>query len=151
MPRPSKYTPELSEKICEIISTSSRGLRSISKELNISTFSILKWLNENKEFSIQYARAKEMQADFMAEEIIEISDDNSNDTLSTDFGDKENKEWTNRSRLRVDARKWAASKLAPKKYGDKLELSGDPQNPVSKISLSDEQVKDIASKLKDAF
>jgi len=26
-----------------------------------------------------------------------------------------------RSRLRVDARKWAAARLAPKKYGDRLE------------------------------
>jgi hypothetical protein len=35
----------------------------------------------------------------------------------------ENKEWTNRSRLRIDARKWVASKLKPKVYGDKTDIT----------------------------
>lgn len=153
MGRNSKYTPELGNKICEIISTSSRGLRSICKELNINTQTVLNWLNDdnNKEFLVHYARAKQSQADFLVEEILEISDDSSNDSIETEFGEKENKEWVNRSKLRVDSRKWIASKLAPKKYGDKLELSGDAENPVSRIALTDEQVNDIATKLKDAF
>jgi len=153
MGRHSTYTKEIGDKICEIISTSSRGLRSICKELNLNTKTVLNWLNEenNKDFLLHYARAKQAQADFLVEEILEISDDSSNDTEYTEFGEKENKEWVNRSKLRVDSRKWIASKLAPKKYGDKLELSGDSENPVSRISLTDEQVKDIATKLKDAF
>jgi hypothetical protein len=73
-----------------------------------------------------YARAKEQQADLLAEEIIEIADDSSKDLQGYDDYNNpiENKEFVNRSKLRVDARKWVASKLKPKKYGDKLELDG---------------------------
>jgi hypothetical protein len=54
----------------------------------------------------------------MLDEILEIADDTSQDTTITDFGPKPDTEWISRSKLRVDARKWAMSKLAPKKYGD---------------------------------
>jgi len=139
---PTKYNQEIADKICERISTSSRGLRSICKELGISTQTVLNWLNneEYKDFFVHYARAKQMQADLLVEEILEISDDSTNDTEYTEFGEKENKEWVNRSKLRVDSRKWIASKLAPKKYGDKLELSGDSENPVA-TTLSIQIVK----------
>lgn len=126
--RPSKYTPELAERICLAISNSTKGLHSICKENSGFPCSdtIFTWLKDHKEFSEQYARAREIQADLLATEILEIADDSSNDTLVTDKGrEYENKEWTNRSRLRVDSRKWLASKLAPKKYGDKLDVTSD--------------------------
>jgi F420-dependent methylenetetrahydromethanopterin dehydrogenase len=93
------------------------------------------WIAESEEFSAQYARAKDLQADFLAEQIIEISDDDSEDELfvggddETGAGAKRvaNNEFIQRSRLRVEARKWVASKLAPKKYGDKIENTF--QNP----------------------
>ena len=70
----------------------------------------------------QYARAREEQADKLFREIIEIADDASGDYVTTSDGkrivDHEN---IQRSRLRVDARKWAAARLAPKKYGDRVE------------------------------
>lgn len=71
---------------------------------------IFKWLASNEEFAEQYARAKEAQADAMADEIVDIADgDNGADPQ--------------RDRLRVDARKWVAAKLKPKKYGDKLDVT----------------------------
>ena len=79
------------------------------------------WLGSEKykTFHEQYARAKRIQAEFMADEIIEISDDNSEDEIFTDEGKRMlNKEFVLRSRLRVDSRKWIAAKLLPKKYGD---------------------------------
>jgi hypothetical protein len=95
---------------------------------------IRNWIADNQEFAAQYARAKDLQADFLAEQIIEISDDDSEDEIfvggddETGAGTKRvaNNEFIQRSRLRVEARKWVASKLAPKKYGDKLtqELTG---------------------------
>lgn len=97
---------------------------------------ILSWLLDgekeegkqaHKDFLRSYVRAREEQADFLAEEILEIADDGSNDLMTITKGDAsyetENKEVTNRSKLRVDARKWIASKLKPKKYGDKLDLN----------------------------
>lgn len=135
--RPSKYSQEIADKICTEIATSSKSLRTICAQDGMpGVTTILKWLRENtNEFAVQYARAKEEQADFLAEEMIDIADDGRNDLMTVTFGDqsyeKENKEVTNRSRLRVDTRKWIASKLKPKKYGDRLELDGkvDSNNP----------------------
>lgn len=122
--RPSKYTQELSDKICHLISTTSKSMRTICNELDIAPQSFLNWLNDKPEFLASYTRAKEQQADFLAEEIIEIADDSSNDTKVVYKDGKptevENTEWVSRSKLRVEARKWAAAKLKPKKYGDKM-------------------------------
>ncbi|MGA4923469.1 hypothetical protein, partial [Bacillus subtilis] len=63
------------------MSTSSKGLRTICSENDISTPTLLKWLSENEQFSIQYARAKELQADYLVEEMVEIADDGSNDYM----------------------------------------------------------------------
>ena len=95
--------------------------------------SVFKWLAENKEFSDQYARAREAQADLLADEILAISDETAFDTITTDAGNRPDTEWLARSRLRVDARKWLASKMAPKKYGDKIsqEVSGPDGGPIS--------------------
>jgi hypothetical protein len=82
---------------------------------------IFKWLTENEDFAEQYARAREAQADTLADEILDIADDGSNDYMGEDKaydGDA-----VQRSKLRVDARKWVAAKLKPKKYGDKLDLT----------------------------
>ena len=97
---------------------------------------VLRWLADDsrREFRDHYARAREVQADTLAEETVEIADDSSRDfkTVIRDGVEVQvfDHEHVQRSRLRVDARKWFASKLAPKKYGDKLELAGDPDAPL---------------------
>lgn len=80
-------------------------------------------------------RAREAQADTLADELLDISDDARNDWMKRNHGDDDpgwvaNGEHIQRSRLRVDTRKWIASKLKPKKYGDKLELASDPTSPL---------------------
>jgi hypothetical protein len=89
--------------------------------------SVFRWLAANEDFRQQYARAREAQADFMAEEILQIADDGRNDTYQTDDGEFVNHDVIARSRLRVDARKWLAAKMAPKKYGDKIGIGGAPE------------------------
>lgn len=81
----------------------------------------------------KYARARELQAEYYAEEIISISDDGSNDKYVDEKGKtRTDQDVIARSRLRVDARKWYASKLAPKKYGEKVEttVQGPDGGPV---------------------
>lgn len=134
--RPSKYSHEICDYICEQLATSNRSLRSICQDEGIPNIgTVLRWLSESdkEEFHKQYARAKEQQADFLAEEILEIADYTAKDTIETEKGPIEDKEWVNRSRLRVDARKWVASKLKPKKYGDKIDVTsqGDKINTVT--------------------
>lgn len=93
---------------------------------------VCRWLAEHEDFREQYARAREAQADTLADEILDIADDGVNDWIEQHgsegqpIGWEYNGDHIQRSKLRVDARKWIAAKLLPKKYGDKqeLELSG---------------------------
>ncbi len=155
--RPSKYTPELCERLCELIATTDRGLRSICKELEVNTSTVIRWLQDETkpEFRTQYARAREDQADFLAEQIIEIADDGTNDFMTITKGDQEytveNKEWTSRSKLRVEARKWIASKLKPKKYGDKLDITSK-DNPINNnIVLTPEKTAELKKQLDSEY
>lgn len=94
---------------------------------------VFKWLGQQEDFAKQYARAREAQADALADEIVDISDDGSRDYFKDSDGQiVVNHDHIARSRLRVDARKWIASKLKPKKYGEKLstELTGADGGPV---------------------
>ena len=133
--KPAKTTEQehicIIDIICEEIANSDRGLWRIcgeSKELpNPRTVS--KWIAENTEFAQKYARAKESQADFMADQIIELADKcrlgkkttvKANGDVETSTGDM-----VERSRLQLEARKWLAGKLRPKKYGDRIEIEHD--------------------------
>jgi len=135
--RPTEYSEEIALKICAEFSTSSKSLKTICADDDMpSVRTVLSWLAEGdkengkpefKAFLHSYTRAKQEQADFLTEEMLDIADDGSNDLMTITKGDisyeAENKEVTNRSRLRVDTRKWIASKLKPKKYGDKVDLN----------------------------
>lgn len=128
--RPSAFTPALAEEICEAIATSSHSLDwHCSQHPNWPTArAVYKWLASSDPryagFVQQYARAKERQADLLADEILAISDDASRDyTVTEDGRSALDAEHVQRSRLRVDSRKWLAGKLAPQKYGDKIEAT----------------------------
>lgn len=109
--RPSKFSQDLAENICEQIANG-KSLRAICAEDDMpSTTTVFKWLNENQDFSEQYARARDRQADHYFEEIVEIADSVEAESAAVA-----------KARLQVDARKWTLSKLAPKKYGEKTEL-----------------------------
>lgn len=135
--RPSEFSEKVASIICERIADG-ESLRTICLDDAMPHRStVFRWLAANESFRDQYTRAREAQADALFEEILEIADDTSHDTIikeGKDGGEYEaaNSEWINRSRLRVDARKWMASKLAPKKYGDKLDVNhgGQPGNPI---------------------
>ena len=118
----------LKDEICFDIAFHMFSLRKVcSKETMPAMTTVLEWLKNDEKFSLQYARACEIRAEGMADEILEIADDSSNDTKTIHKGgndiDIENTEWVNRSKLRVDSRKWLLSKMMPKKYGDKLDVT----------------------------
>jgi hypothetical protein len=125
--RPSDYSQELADRICAQLAEGI-SLRTVCLAEGMPDKStVFKWLREIKEFSDQYARAKEESSDALVEEMLDISDDGTNDWMEQldaegkAKGWRENGEAINRSRLRVDTRKWIASKLKAKKYGDKIE------------------------------
>src|SRR5690242_18619245 len=116
--RPSLYTPEVTALICKRL-MEGESLRAICRDEDMpSTTAVCEWLSIHKEFAEQYARAREVQADILADEILEISDDARNDWMERHAKDEAgwvvNGEHIQRSRLRVDSRKWYAGKLQPK-------------------------------------
>ncbi len=127
--RPSEYTQEIADHICERIADG-ESLRTICDDSEMpSRTTVFKWLSRFKEFADQYARAREAQADTLFDEILTIADDGRNDWVEKTNKDGEvigevfNKEAVQRSSLRVEARKWMAGKLRPKKYSEKLDLN----------------------------
>lgn len=134
---PSTYTPELAAAICEHIAAG-KSLRTIAALDGMPAQStIMVWLDgKHPDFTEQYARAREAQADKLAEEILSIADDGRNDTyIDAEGNTKSDTEVIQRSKLRVEARKWLASKMAPKKYGDKMAIGGaDDLGPVQTVT-----------------
>jgi hypothetical protein len=122
---PTLKTPELLETIFAGISLG-RSARAMCVEVGISQRVLWNWLASDEQLMRQYLRAKELCIDAYAEEIIEISDDGSRDTYTDEKGrEVTNREVIARAQLRIDARKWYAARLAPKKYGDKPPASED--------------------------
>jgi hypothetical protein len=136
--RPSSYSEDIAGLICKRLADG-ESLRGICVDDTMpDKATVLRWLADPKRtvFRDQYARARESQADALVEECIEIADDGTNDWMErrseaekgagVNTGWVLNGEHVQRSRLRVDTRKWWAARLAPKKYGDKVtnEFSG---------------------------
>jgi len=123
--RPTSYNDKVAEKICSLIADGN-SLRSICKRNKMpDKATVIRWLGVHREFSDQYARARVAQADKLFEECLEIADETSVDYIEKKNDDGStfwavDHEHIQRSKLRIDTRKWMAGKLAPKKYGEKV-------------------------------
>lgn len=95
---------------------------------------IRSWAYDDRDdFFARYVRARELQADYWAEEAVEVADDGRNDTYVDEDGvEQVNHDVIQRSRLRVDTRKWITAKLAPRRYGKRvaMEHSGPDGGPI---------------------
>jgi hypothetical protein len=126
------------DSIIEMIGDLGFSLRKSLKMSKMSSATFFNWLEKDENKQKLYAHACAQRADAIAEEIIDIADDNRGDTKiifdrNGNAIETEDKEWTGRAKLKIDARKWIASKLNPKKYGDKVEVSGDADNPLKVV------------------
>ena len=110
-----KFTQELFDAICKDIATSSIGLKDVCEKHGVSSVSFYAWIQNDETLLNTYTRAREEQADLLADEIIKLADDKSGDTQAGEFGEVGNAANIARSRLQVEARKWVAAKLKPKK------------------------------------
>jgi hypothetical protein len=144
MGRPSRYTKELADEICRAIATSSKGLKRMCEENehwpDITTIFNWLWTNQGDgDFSQCYARAREQQCEYFADEIVDIADDGTHDYSVDEDGNRVvDHDHIQRSRLRVDTRKWILSKLKAKKYGEKIE-----QNLNGNLTLAESTQKVI--------
>lgn len=138
--RPSDYNLELAKKICRLIATSNKGLKQICAENDDlpTQQTVFEWRLDHDEFAGLYARAKCQQVEFLVDEIITISDEASKDHIITEAGKKAcNAEYLNRSRLRVDTRKWIAAKLAPRLYGDRTVVEQTTTHKLDEVNVAE--------------
>lgn len=137
------YSEEQKKAIIESIFSNIEDGISTRKAIvnnNISSSTFFRWLDDDEELSKQYARACELRAEALLDEMLDIVDDDKRDKIYNEITGAEmtNGEAIQRSRLRYDARKWLISKLHPKKYGDKLEVDQNTNH-----SFKDFDIKDI--------
>lgn len=104
-----KFSNKVFDEICQRIAQG-ESLVSICKDADMPGYStIMEWLNKSSDRAEKYARARESQADFLADEMLEVARNSTNETYQPD-------------RLLVDALKWRAAKLRPRVYGDRQEV-----------------------------
>jgi len=135
MGRPTIFTQDLADTICVRLSLG-ESLRSICRDDHMpAQQTVYVWLNRDKAFQDQYARAREEQADTHADEIIAIADE---DPEVNPIRDKDgnvidikiDSGYVAYQKQRIEARKWTAAKLRPKKYGERVTHAGDDESPL---------------------
>ena len=138
MGRPCTYNAETAREICELLAEG-LTLREVCRKEGMPPESTVRlWALDDREgFSAQYARAREIGYHSMADEILEISDDANNDWMERNGEESDgwqiNGEHIQRSRLRVDSRKWMVGKALPKIYGDKIDLNHGTTDALSDL------------------
>ncbi len=137
--RPTDYTQELADSICHLLSEG-KSLRTVclSEEMPDAS-TVFRWIRTNDEFQKQYARAKEESADAMFEEITDLGDQAIR--LSQEVKGPGANAVVQAVRLKADNLKWQASKMKPKKYGDKVDVTTDGE----KITGNTFIVKDFSN------
>lgn len=125
-----KYTQDIADKICKLLAEG-MTLREVCRQDGMPPESTVRgWVVDDREgFSAQYTRAREIGYHAMADELLEVADNGSNDWMLRKDDDDHGKELyvlngehVQRSRIRVDTRKWLLSKALPKIYGDKQQV-----------------------------
>jgi hypothetical protein len=129
--RPSTFTDEIAATICERMADG-EALADICKADDMpGRRTVYQWLAANAGFARMYARARDERADLLADEIIKIADD---DTKTPEH-----------RRVQIDARKWAAAKLNPKRYSDRLQHVGDADADPIRITRIEHVIVDPAN------
>ena len=128
------YSAEVALRICEAVAVSTMGLRRLCEARpDLPPWqTIMGWRCRYPQFQEQYARAKELQVELMAEDILELADD-----PSTASGDVQ------RSKLGVETRKWLMSKLLPRKYGERIDVTSKGEALAAPSHQVDARVQSI--------
>lgn len=139
-----EFTQEMADRICDRLAEG-RSLRSVSQDKDtIGLTTVFKWLNTNEAFARQYARATELRAEMLFDDIQNIVDapygpakkNENGDTVDTTEVDT-----LEHRRMKIDARKWMIGKMAPKKYGDKSSVDVDLSGKIETSSRTDDRLK----------
>lgn len=117
--RPSSYNPEIAQLICQRLANG-EALSVICRDESMPCRdTVANWADKNPEFSAQCARARILQADFMDEKILDVTEKVVTGEIASDVG-----------RVAIGSYQWRAARLNPKLYGDAMTLKGDKENPL---------------------
>jgi len=151
----TEYSEEIVDKIFSELANTTKGLAKICKENNISAPKFREWIVADKETGNKYAHARSLQIENMEEQVMALGDElalaMAGKAIDSDTGDtviidaQMASAHVSLCRVRIDSLKWILSKLAPKKYGDKLDVTSD-NKPVN-VALSVADAKAISDKL----
>jgi HSP90 family molecular chaperone len=145
----SKNTPENFFIVLQLIEFEAISLRKALERLGVNGNAFEKWLDSSELNQMQYARAREKRADLIFEEMKEIADKQDKDVYIDHEGNERiDHNVIHRNKLQIDTRKWMLSKMQPKKYGDKLDITSDHEklNQVAQ-HIPTEIIQQIADKL----
>ncbi len=121
MARPSDYTQDLADKICTIISQGS-SMRTACKADDMPDITtVFRWIRTNNEFRLQYERAREERTEAQQEDLLELGDDAVQLAQKVDF--KASNAVVSAVKLKADNMKWVMSKMKPRRYGDKIDMT----------------------------
>lgn len=150
--RPSGYTPELGERICDLLVLGEDGetpmsLRAVCRRDDMPDLkTVMRWLKANDAFRQQYADARELQQELSHDDIVEIADNATDDVIFLTDEDESGEgarpaikhSAIQRARLQIDTRKWIMARMAPKKYGDRQAVDLDAKHIFE--NLTDDQL-----------
>ena len=137
MGRPSGYSPELADEICDRI-TEGESIYQLCRSDHMPHYTtVWRWLDTHDDFASKCARARELQAEFMDHKIMEVAENCGKDDAYA-------------AKVKIAAYQWRAMKLAPKKYGDRLDQYIKQETTVRTVSdtpadLAEEQSSWVAS------
>ena len=146
--RPTKYNLEIALKICDRIADGESLVQITRDPAMPKKTAVYEWLLRHKEFAELYARAREDQADSLADEIQAIADELPMEITDDKGVTRFDSAYVTWQKNRVDARKWIASKLKPKKYSDRLTHQGDSNADAIQVDVNifDEMIKNLELK-----
>jgi hypothetical protein len=146
--RPTKYSLGIALEICERIADGESLVKICSDPKMPKKTAVYEWLLRYKEFADIYARAREDQADTLADEIHAISDELPQQIVDDKGKTRYDSAYVQWQKNRVDARKWVAAKLKPKKYSDRIAHVGDNEADSIQVNVNifDEMLKNLELK-----
>lgn len=130
------FSQAIADEICEKVATSSKSLKALCKENPHwpNRPSIYRWMRDYKGFSEKFYEAKVFQINSLVDDILDIADDATNDDIDSNVF---------RARVRIDTRKWIAAKLAPRLYGNKVQIESNNLKEDPEIIRAQEEVKKL--------
>jgi hypothetical protein len=140
--RPTIKTDVLKNELCRLIAEDGLSARKACITVGLTFQTFWEWLSKDKEFTEQYTRAKELQAENYADQIVEIADEPPELVVDDAGAARIDSAFVQHQKIRIDSRKWVASRLLPKKYGDKIqqEVTGANGGPIQQSIVTPEQL-----------